>query len=110
MTVGSMEMQRARRALQAFCDQRNRLAVAESPLICVQESDALLIARRSAEGGADNPLRTRALVRLCHAGDRWRVFVPDRDGRWQPYPHLQETDDVQRIIAELDQAPLQVHW
>jgi hypothetical protein len=36
--------------------------------------------------------------------------MSDSDGRWQPYPHLQEADDVQRILAEFDQAPLHVHW
>jgi hypothetical protein len=62
--------------------------------------------RRPAEASAASV----PLVRLAFNDGKWFLYWCGQGGDWTPYPHLPETDSVQRIIDELEQAPLHVYW
>ena len=104
MSVESLEFQRARRLLDSFCTHRNATD-STATLSCRQQDDSLLLVTTEAHSAA-----FRILVKLDYQGNRWSVFWPREDGSWQAWPHLPETDSVQYILDELEQAPLHVHW
>ena len=97
MSVSVLELQRARKQLDAFCAQRN--SPGGSELTCRSEDDSLLLQHNG-----------QPVVRLQLDGMQWRIFWCRDDGQWAPWPHLPVCDDIQRVIEELEQAPLHVHW
>ncbi|HHJ15111.1 MAG TPA: DUF3024 domain-containing protein [Gammaproteobacteria bacterium] len=104
MSVESLEFQRARRLLDTFCTRRNT-AGNTAALSCRQQDNSLLLIATEAHSAT-----FRTLVKLDYRDNHWSVFWPREDGSWQPWPHLPETDSVQFILDELEQAPLHVHW
>lgn len=96
MSVSVLELQRARKQLDAFCAQRNGSG---SELTCRPEGDSLLLQHNG-----------QSLVRLQLDGTQWRIFWRRDDGQWAPWPHLPVSADIQRVIEELEQAPLHIHW
>jgi len=96
MSVSVLELQRARKLLDTFCAQRNSSG---SELACRPEEDSLLL-----------QLNGQSLVRLQLDGAQWRIFWSRDDGQWAPWPHLPACTDIKRVIEELEQAPLHVHW
>ena len=109
-SVSLLEIQRARKLLQSFCERRSASSGSNAQLSCQQEGDSLLIGEVAA---ADSPSGTgcfRPLVKLDYRNERWFLFWLRDSGGWQPWPHLSEAGSVQRIIDELEQAPLHVHW
>ena len=110
MSVSLLEIQRARKLLQSFCERRSASSGSNAQLSCQQEGDSLLIGEVA---GADSPSgagHLRPLVKLDYRNDRWLLFWRREGGGWQPWPHLSEAKSVQMIIDELEQAPLHVHW
>ena len=111
MSTSVLELQRALKALQAFCTRRNSVRSAwQARLVCRREANAVEILET---GGVDPQGRagsTRALLRLSYDEGVWRVYWWRENAAWEPYPHLPETDSVYRVIDELEQAPLHVHW
>jgi len=111
MTVSVLELQRARKVLEAFCARRNGLlSDAAARLRCRQEGDRLLIAETARLEKTQGSERFRALVQLRYENGRWHVFWPLQGGGWRPYPHLPQVDTIQAVVEELEQAPLHVHW
>lgn len=102
VNISVLEMQRARKMLEALCTRRNSFAAhPDRKLRCCQESGELFI-------GDSDPFRS--IVKLRHEAGGWRVFVRMESGGWNVYPHLPYADDLQAVIDELEQAPLHVHW
>ncbi len=99
MNIDELEMRRARKLLDAFCARRKGLAVSTG-LDCRRSGNCLYLAE---QGG-------RELIRLCLETGAWRLYWPRSRGGWEPYPPLAECTDLQRIVEELEQAPLHVHW
>jgi hypothetical protein len=110
VSISALEIRRARKALDAFCAQRNTLSSGSERLVCDQQQNALLVGQYVPPENEGNPQHFRALVRLSYEQGCWRVFLSNSGGGWQPYPPLPEADNVQAIIEELEQAPLHVHW
>ncbi len=96
MSVSLLALQRARKQLDVFCAQRNRPG---SELFCRVEDSSLILQYNG-----------QSLVRLEPDGTQWRIFWRREDRSWAPWPHLPVCDDIQRVIDELEQAPLHVHW
>jgi hypothetical protein len=110
MPVSLLELQRARKLLQSFCERRTASSGSNSRLSCQQEGDSLLIGEAAGPDGLSGAERFRPLVKLDYRNDRWFLFWL-REGRgWQPWPHLSEAESVQAVIDELERAPLHVHW
>lgn len=111
MAVVSLEIKRARQALERFCAERNSaLQNTGRFLCCQQQDDALVLAESSGPAASAVPAVSIPLVRLHYRDARWFLYWRTPGGAWAPYPHLPETDNVQRIVDELEQAPLHVHW
>ena len=111
MTVSVLELQRARKVLDAFCARRNALLSGSAArLRCSQEGDRLLIGETAQPGITNDGGRFRALVQLSYEDGRWQLFWPLQGGAWRPYPHLPQVDTIEAVVEELEQAPLHVHW
>ena len=111
MSASILEMQRARRALEAFCARRNGLqSGAGSRLICRFQSDGIEILETGQPQHQSPTGPARALVRLGYVKGTWCVYWARENGAWEPYPHLPHSDSVDMVIAELERAPLHVHW
>ena len=111
MSPASIELQRARRALDSFCARHNNgPAATGARLSCRRHGDGLEIVETAAGDPPGDTEARRALVRLTRADRHWRVFWARGEGNWEPYPYLRETDSVDRVIDELERAPLHVHW
>ena len=111
MTIGLLELQRARRMLDDFCARRNAASTGHvSRLRCRQTGDRLLIEESVPPENADDSGGFRALVQLSYESGRWYLFWSQGGGDWRPYPHLPEVDTIQAVVDELEQAPLHVHW
>lgn len=99
-----LELQRARKLLMAFCDDRNPgRSRAQGQLECVLEGDNLLIVQVLSN------IR-RPLIKCQYSEPVWNLFLSAGSDKWQAYLHLPEAASVQDIIRELEQAPLHVHW
>ena len=110
MSVSLLELQRARKLLELFCERRSASPGSNVPLSCQQEGDSLLVGEVC---GPDNPSGAesfRPLVKLSYRNDRWFLFWRQEGVGWQVWPHLPEAESVEMIIDELEQAPLHVHW
>jgi len=111
MSVSSLELQRARKALEAFCSRRNSLATGlHTQLRCEQDREHIVVKEVARSGQAVQGARPRPLLRITYSEGGWLLFWARNDGSWEPYPHLQRSDSVRGIIDELEQAPLHVHW
>jgi hypothetical protein len=102
MTIAVLELQRARKHLEAFCRRRNALSNSGSQWRLNHNSGGFVLIRGDA-GAAS------AAVKLQFAAGRWLLSVPAAGG-WQPYPPRPEAEDIKSVIDELEQAPLHVHW
>ncbi|MCO6413971.1 MAG: DUF3024 domain-containing protein [Thiogranum sp.] len=111
MSIVSLELQRARQALERFCAMRNpALQGSGRSLCCEQHGDGLiLLESRQPEDSMLSPVRV-PLVRMNYRDGNWSVYWRVAGDDWAPYPHLPVTDSVQHIVDELEQAPLHVHW
>lgn len=96
-----LELQRARRRLESFCTARNRAGNTTGDW-CLNEEQGALIVRAGGRGAA--------VMRLCPCGAGWSLSVPGPGGGWRPYPARPEAPDIETVIAELEQAPLHIHW
>jgi hypothetical protein len=99
--VSVLEVQRARKQLEAFCRRRSA-RVGEADRWCVLEEDGVLTIREGVGGGA--------VLRLSFSERRWHLFIPAGGGGWRPYPPRPEAETIDIVIGELDQAPLHIHW
>ncbi len=102
MPVTLLEIRRAQRLLEDFCQQRSAAPGSNTRLGCQQKGDSLLI------GVLGEPFRP--LVKLVYREQRWFLYWQSRSGDWQPWPHLNSAGSFQAVIDELEQAPLHVHW
>lgn len=96
MSVSVLALQRARKQLEAFCAARQGPG---SKLHCQLQDDSLILQQNG-----------QSLVRLRLDGTQWKVFWRRDDTQWEPWPHLPACHDIQRVIEELEQAPLHIHW
>ena len=100
MSVALLELQRARKALERFCADYNRLTAPAHRLAMTLRDDELWLNARDGT----------PLVRLCHREGGWQLFWPRADGGWERYPHLMRPQGIDEVVHELQQAPLHVHW
>ena len=105
VSIELLEVQRARKALRAFCARRN-----QARLVCTGEGNVVEVREIGAVDRQGRPAAVHALLRLCFERGVWRIYWWRDTRGWEPYPHLPETDSVTRVIDELEQAPLHVHW
>lgn len=111
MAVALMEVQRARRAIDAFCEKRNQgMRKSAKSLRCQQDGDYLLLVETCAPGELPGNEAINPLVRLKYQDRHWLLFCPDGSGNWAPYPLLPCADSIAIVLDELEQAPLHVHW
>jgi hypothetical protein len=111
VSIEVLEVQRARKALQAFCARRNQSrSASQARLVCISEGNVVDVLETGGAGGQGRPADAHALLRLCYEREVWRIYWWRDTCTWEPYPQLPETDSVNRVIDELEQAPLHVHW
>lgn len=111
MPIVSLELQRARQALERFCATRNSAQPnTDRSLCCEQHGDTLVLAESRRPAGSGGPPVYVPLVRINYRDGDWLLYWRASGDEWTPYPHLPVTDSVQRIVDELEQAPLHVHW
>ena len=111
MSVTSLEIQRARKVLGAFCARRNPgMRSHGKQLCCRQEGEDLLLVETCVPASVSSGEAVNPLVRLSYRDGDWLLFCPDRGGCWLPYPHLPRADSIAVVLDELEQAPLHVHW
>jgi len=96
MSVSNLDLQRAKKQLEAFCVERSS---PDNTLSCLSDNESLLLKRNA-----------QVLVRVQRDGTQWRIFWRRNKGQWVPWPHLPVCDDIQQVIEQLDQAPLHIHW
>jgi hypothetical protein len=107
MNLSLLELQRARKRLEAFCRQRNWSGKAGSEWHLSQHDSEFLISEYSAGNAKHAAI---PLLRLCFDKGRWLLSVSSADGRWRAYPPRPEVNSIESVIEELEQAPLHVHW
>ena len=111
MSTDVLEVQRARKALQAFCERRNRSrSASQVRLVCRAEGNVVELLETGGLDPQDGQGSAYALLRFSYDHGVWRVYWWRDQVGWELYPHLSETDSVFRVIDELEQAPLHVHW
>ena len=111
MSIDVLEVQRARKVLQAFCARRNQSrSPSQAHLVCRAEGDVIEMLETGGSDRAGRPGDGYALLRLCYERGVWRIYWWRDTCAWEPYPHLPAADTVNRVIDELEQAPLHVHW
>jgi hypothetical protein len=100
MRVSVLELQRARKDLEAWCRRRNAVRPGVSGWCLSVQGETFVIF----ECADSTPV-----LRLCYADSGWRLFVP-AGGGWQPYPARPEIATIAALVEELEQAPLHIHW
>lgn len=98
--------------LDAFCQRRNAQAgTLQGVLCCRQESENVLILMHE-RASHRNPTADdrQELLRLVLDGSQWQLYWSRSDGVWEVYAQLPCAPDIDRVIDELEQAPLHVHW
>lgn len=110
MSVSLIELQRARKLLESFCEQRSASSGSSAKLNCQQQADSLLIGEVAMVDDSCGAECFRPLVKLAYRNEKWFLFWPKEGGGWQSWPHLPEAASVQAVMDELEQAPLHVHW
>ena len=109
--VDMLEVQRARKVLQAFCARRNQSrSASQAHLVCRAQGSVIEMLETDGLDRPGRPADTYALLRLFYERGVWRIYWWRDTCAWEPYPHLPEADSVNRVIDELEQAPLHVHW
>jgi hypothetical protein len=103
MSLSMLEVQRARRTLEEFCARRNRTQGGE--MACRLDGNDLLVVEMGGSARAARPV-----LRLSYRDGSWQVLWARENGGWEPYVHLPFSDSIQRVVDELEQAPLHVHW
>lgn len=110
MNLSLLELQRARKQLQVYCDQRNRGTGSRTRWSTLEVDNCFLIARSGRFDNKGRVLPEQALLKLCYRHAVWQLFVPRAQGDWLPYPPRPEVKNFDQVLQELDQAPLHVHW
>ena len=110
MSVSLLELKRARKLQESFCEQRSATSGSNVQLSCQQEGDSLLIAEVTRPDQCSGDERLRPLVKLEFRNNKWFLFWSRKGGGWQTWPYLSEAESVQTVIDELERAPLHVHW
>lgn len=99
MLLSSLELERARRQLRAFCEQHGG------------EPDSGCEWRLHQEGNRfEISLDDSAVIRLLYDNEAWSLFVPGSNDTWIAYPPRPQVESFADVMAELEQAPLHVHW
>lgn len=99
MTLASIELQRARRCLNDFCQRRNRGSQAGAEWQLAADGNRFEIC-----------VGKQPVLRLCYERAVWCLTLPRGNGEWLPYPPRPEMETITAVIEELEQAPLHVHW
>jgi hypothetical protein len=113
MGFSELEKQRIKKAVGNFCDGRipeharnqiklfykirgNDVTIIESRPHLIHQSEwtALPVAR----------------MRYDAESKKWLLFWGRASGRWDKYPNLGPTKDLQRLIDEIEKDPLHVFW
>ncbi len=112
MSVLSLVLRRAQTQLDAFCQRRNAQAgMVRGGLCCREENENVLILVRERVSHRNPTANDRqVLLRLVLDGSQWQLYWPRSDGVWEAYAQLPCAPDIDRVIDELEQAPLHVHW
>jgi hypothetical protein len=100
--IVELELQRARRHLEDFCRRRNALSNSGSEWCLSQAGGGFLLSQACGDTVTD-------VLRLQFTAGRWLLSMPAAGG-WRPYPPRPEVEDIESVVAELEQAPLHVHW
>ena len=103
MPVTDLELRRAYRLLQEFCAGRRGLR-------CRCAADAVEVLEDGAVVSQASTGAARPLLRIAHDEGVWRLYWLRDNGSWEPYPQLPQADSILSVVAELEQAPLHVHW
>ena len=103
MPVTDLELRRAYRLLQEFCAGRGDLR-------CRCAADAVELLESGAAGSRASTRTARPLLRIVHDKGVWRLYWRRDNGSWELYPQLPQADSILSVVAELEQAPLHVHW
>jgi len=110
VNLSLLELQRARKQLQVYCDQRNRGTNFSTCWSTREVDNCFLIARSGRFDNKGRVLPEQALLKLCYQDEVWQLFLPRAQGGWLPYPPRPEVKSFDQVLKELDQAPLHVHW
>jgi Protein of unknown function (DUF3024) len=110
VTLSLLELQRARKQLKVYCDNRNRGKSSATGWSAREMDECFLISRRGRFDSKGRALPEQMLLKLCYRGEVWQLFLPRAQGDWLPYPPRPEVENFDQVLRELDQAPLHVHW
>jgi hypothetical protein len=110
VNLSLLELQRARKQLQAYCDQRNRGTKSSTHWSTREVDHCFLINRSGRFDSKGRVLPELPVLKLCYRGEVWQLFLPRAQGGWMPYPPRPEVEKFDQVLKELDQAPLHVHW
>lgn len=101
--------------VREFCDVRVPAHARHQVHLEVEQTpQALTIVECRAPWREDfGPAWTRrpiARLRYTTATQVWTLYCRERNGRWQPYPVLPPTPDLDELIAEIDRDPICIFW
>lgn len=101
--------------VQEWCRQRVPEHVRDKVAVDVMVSgrDVTVVERHAPwrpEAGAEWTTSPVARLRYLTSRGVWRLYWPDRDGRWHEYPDLAWARDVQELLHEIDRDPTAIFW
>jgi hypothetical protein len=99
-----LDFQRARRALDEYCQRQSQLHNS-APLLVESSLPCLTLVKVDRRSNEFSPQ-----FKCCFKKEGWFIFYPDRDGVWLAYPNLPFAKGFQQVVDELERAPLHVHW
>ena len=111
----SFIMQKARRRLEAYCEQRVPKRVRHQVRLEVQISGyTLTLIERRAPWTPDigQEWTTCPIARFRHVKKTglWTLFCRNRNLRWWQYPDTEATTDFKELLAEVDEDPTGIFW
>lgn len=105
-----VEYRRAMRWLSGYCKQHNATGSSPRRLLCNSDAPCIMLAELMRQEDSGQVTSSVYKLKLCLDGNAWHIFYPGNDGSWKSYPNLPEASEWQRVVQELEQAPLHVHW
>jgi hypothetical protein len=105
-----LEWQRVRSYLRDYCEQRNQPGGDGLRWVLEEQNDCFVIRRAGFAVAGKTGVREEAVLQLCYAAGCWALSMPRANGGWQPYPPCPQVGSLSRLLEELEQAPLHVHW